>query len=354
MKSNKKSANITIHDVARLAGVSIKTVSRVLNKEPKVRVATAEKVMKAVDALNYSPNLSARTLRSDRSFLLGLIYDNPSIGYISGIEIGAHKRCRHYGYHLIVEPIDSQDKRLEETIGAFLVKSKLDGVILTPPICDNAKVLNALRKNEVPFVQIAPKNPTDSDYYVYMDDEKAAYEMTSYLISLGHRNIGIIKGDPEQAAGKQRYLGYKRALQNNNIDLNKDYIKQGYFTYRSGLTCTEALMSLDSPPTALFVCNDDMAIGAASVAHKHEINIPRDLSIAGFDDIPFASGIWPSLTTVRQPIGEMASAAVDLLLNHAVISSAEDQPAHSKRLDFEIIIRESTAPPKRSAGRSIK
>lgn len=347
MKPRKKPENLTIHDVARAAGVSIKTVSRVLNKEPKVRAATAERVMKVVEELDYSPNLSARTLRSDRSFLLGLIYDNPSISYISGIELGAHKRCRHYGYHLLVEPIDSENPDLEESINTLVVKSNLDGIILTPPICDNPKILNALRNNEIPFAQIAPGAPSDRDFFVYMDDERAAYEMTSYLISLGHREIAIIKGDTQQSASRERYLGFERALKHHNIPLKKNYVQQGYFTYRSGIKCAETLLTTDPIPTAIFVSNDDMAIAAASVANKYNINVPQELSITGFDDIHFASGIWPSLTTVRQPISDMAGAAVDLLLNHAMTSNAgENDTTRVQRLDFKLMIRESTAPPR--------
>lgn len=346
MKPGRKSETLTIHDVARAAGVSIKTVSRVLNKEPKVRAATAEKVMKVVEELDYRPNLSARTLRSDRSFLLGLIYDNPSVSYISAIELGAHKRCRHYGYHLLVEPIDSADPDLEESINTLVVKSKLDGIILTPPICDNEPILSALRNNEIPFAQIAPGEPSEKDFYVYMDDEKAAYEMTAYLISLGHRDIGIIKGDTQQSASHERYLGFKRALEEHGIPLNERYVQQGYFTYRSGIQCAEALLTLEHPPSAIFVSNDDMAIAAASVANKYNINVPEDLSITGFDDIHFASGIWPSLTTIRQPISQMAGAAVDLLLNNAMASNPGDgEITHVKQLDFELMIRESTAPP---------
>ena len=336
--------SVTIHDVAEQAKVSIKTVSRVLNREPNVRAETRQRVMAVVSALHYRPNVSARSLAGSRSYLIGLLFDNPSPGYISDVQLGAFARCREEGYHLMVEPVDLSAPDLHATLESIVATLKMDGVILTPPVSDAEPVLDALEAAGVPYVRIAPDRDLERAPWVYMDDEKAAYEMTSCLLDLGHTDIGFVKGHPIHGASHLRQAGYEAALRSRNIEPRPDRIVQGYFSFRSGVEAAERLLKGSDRPTAIFASNDDMALGVMSVANRMRLNVPEDLSVAGYDDTPSAKVIWPQLTTVRQPIAEMAAAAAEMLMTRSY-TQPDGRPAH-RMLPFEIVARDSTAAPK--------
>jgi LacI family transcriptional regulator len=333
----------TIDDVAARARVSIKTVSRVLNHEPHVSTATAERVMSAVDALGYAPNVAARGLAGARSYLLCLLYDNPSDSYVSNVQAGALQRCRREGYHLIVETCSIARADAAEQIRRFLKVSSVDGLILTPPVCDHAGVLDVVRRAGVAFARIAPGTPDPAAFDVRMDDAAAAYQMTDHLIGLGHRRIAFVRGHPDHAAASARLRGFRAAMSDHNIRVRSSYIEQGQFSYRSGMECAARLLDAAPRPTAIFAANDDMAAGVILAAHARHISVPAELSVAGFDDTPLASLIWPQLTTVRQPIIEMADAAVALLVQRK--ASGDGALGRELVLDFEIKTRGSTAPP---------
>ena len=340
---------LTISDVARDANVAIKTVSRVLNNEANVRPETRERVLKVIKALNYSPNLAARGLAGSKSFLIGLLYDNPSPHYMNSVQMGALARCRAEGFHLLVEVCTPETKNVTQQILTMIAQTRVDGVILTPPVSDNEAVLEVLRRDRVPHVVIAPPKLSDVSLCVHMDDQRAAYEMTAYLLKLGHKRIGFIKGHPKHGAASQRYDGFRKALADKAIKLDPSLVKQGYFSFESGVECAEAFLKCGKLPTAIFAANDDMAAGAIAACHQHGLSIPDDLSIAGFDDTPVASLTWPALTTIHQPIVEMAAAAADLLL--AAIKERSRAPssgvAFSKHFQHEIIVRASTAAPRK-------
>ncbi|HVY83754.1 MAG TPA: LacI family DNA-binding transcriptional regulator [Caulobacterales bacterium] len=330
----------SIHDVAERAGVSIKTVSRVLNREPNVSQATRTRVMSAVEDLSYRPNLFARGLASVRSFLIGLLYDNPSASYVAGLQFGALGRCRNEGYHLIVEVLDSKDPNLSKAVQALVTESVLHGVILTPPLSDSPAVLDALREAGTRFVRIAPARHIADAPEVSIDDRQAAHDMTAYLIGLGHRRIGFIKGHPDHGASHARFEGYCSALKEAGISFDESYCMQGFFSYQSGMEAAEQLLSLPQRPTAIFASNDDMAAAVLAVAQKFDLKVPGDLSVAGFDDSLVSQVVWPRLTTCRQPISDMAAAAVSMLIQRPA-----DGALTIRRLDHELVIRESTAPP---------
>jgi LacI family transcriptional regulator len=332
--------SVTIYDVARVAGVSIKTVSRVLNREPNVRPATRERVTAAAAALHYRPNISARSLAGSRSYLLGLFYDNPSPAYVSDFQHGATAQCRKEGYHLVVEPIDSSAVDAGALVEGMLAMLKLDGVILTPPVCDRPAVLAVLDRMGVPYVRIAPDLNLNHAARVSMDDRRAAFEMTNLLFRLGHRDIGFIKGHPDHGASHLRFEGYEAAMTAQGAPIRADRVLQGYFSFRSGVDCAEQLLSSADRPTAIFASNDDMALGALTVASRQGLVAPRDLSVAGFDDTPSASVVWPKLTTVRQPIAEMAAAAAEILISRHM--DDDNALPVDRLLDFKIIVREST------------
>jgi LacI family transcriptional regulator len=333
-------ASITIYDVAREAGVSMKTVSRVLNGEPHVREALRERVQKAVEALNYKPNPSARALASARTYLLGLYYNNPSPEYVSQIQYGVMQACRRAGYHLLVEElrtenVGAQVLDLQETV-------RTDGVILSPPVCDDPEVLAALDARGVPHVRIAPapNQPNDCRPRVTIDDWRAAYEMTAYLQGLGHERIAFIAGPRDHAAAARRCDGYLAAMQREDGGGAQARVVSGDFSFRSGQEIGEALLGGEQRPTAIFASNDNMALGVMAAAQKLQAPVPAALSVAGFDDTPSAQVIWPQLTTVRQPITDMAAAAAEMLIG---LASGQDVDL-TQELAFSLVIRGSTGP----------
>jgi LacI family transcriptional regulator len=344
-EDNNTQKPASIYDVAKRAGVSIKTVSRVVNHQSNVSEATRSRVMAAVDALSYRPNVFARGLASERSFLIGLLYDNSPTAsyaspYISALQLGVLTRCHEEGYHLIVESLDTQNPNLGQKVYSLVSESILRGVILNPPLSDAPAVIEALNRAHTPFVRIAPQKPLTGSSDVKIDDRKAAYDMTAYLIGLGHKRIGFIKGHPDHGAAHARFEGYRAALAHAGLPLIEELCVQGFFSYQSGMEAGERLLSLKKRPTAIFASNDDMAVAVLAASQRFNLKIPNQLSVAGFDDSLVAQVVWPRLTTCRQPIKEMAAAAVAMLMQ----KSPDDGPVEL-RLDHELVVRESTAPP---------
>jgi len=332
----------TIIDVAQRAGVSIKTVSRVMNKEPSVHADTRARVQEAVTALNYRPQLSARSLAGARSFLIGLLYYDPSAAFVAGVQRGATLGCREAGRHLVVESLQQDGVDVQSQIESMLAALRPDGMILTPPLCDNPAILETLRASRTPCVLISPAGDGHGMPLVRMDDALAAEELTNLLISLGHTAIAFIEGD--QSASVRRRQGYERALKAHRIAVDPGLVMQGAFDFESGVAAAQKLFALPAPPTAIFAANDDMALGALTAAQRLGIAVPHDVAIAGFDDSRAASLVWPALTTVRQPLAEMAMAAVAMLLSGEV-KLDPGQPAPVRVLPHEVIVRGSTAAP---------
>jgi LacI family transcriptional regulator len=305
---------VTIKDVAERAGVSPKTVSRVINEEVHVRPEVRELVMRVVAELDYRPNAFARGLSSARSFLIALFFDDPASGYAADVQRGALARCRALSHHLLVEQVDRAQPDWMAQLDATLREVRLAGAILTPPICDWLELIDMLEARGVPVVRIAPGTALDRTPQVRMDDRAAAYEMTERLIALGHRDIAFIKGNPTHSAATRRWEGFREAMVTGGIAIPSRRVMQGDFTFRSGLAAAETILGNGDPPTAIFASNDEMALAALVVAMRHGIPVPAALSIAGFDDAPISRMAWPQLTTVSQPNVEMAAAAIDVLI----------------------------------------
>ncbi|MCA8903068.1 MAG: LacI family DNA-binding transcriptional regulator [Hyphomonas sp.] len=329
----------TIIDVAREAGVSFKTVSRVLNGETNVREQTKARVMNAVKTLDYRTNHNARNLRARQSRLICLLYANPSRNYIGEVHLGALQRCQTEGYSLITEDCSGDSGALL----ALRAENRLAGAILTPPLSDDLDLLARLKEERIPFVRIAPSETKAQGRDIAIDDMAAAREMTSYLIGLGHKRIGFIGGPDTHTQATRRYDGYAAALKEHGLAEDPALVVAGDFTFDSGISCAEKLLDLDQPPTAVFASNDDMAAGVMAACYRRQVQIPRDLSVAGFDDTPLASTISPSLTTIYQPSRELASAAIALLLEE--IASPSEVPRRHL-LQYRMVERDSTAPPK--------
>lgn len=325
----------TIMDVARRAGVSMKTVSRVMNNEPSVSDKTRQKVNEAALELNYTPNRAARGLASSKSFLIAMLYDIPSPGYTVNLQKGATDACREHGYHLIVEPLDTTGDITQEIAG-LITRLSVDGIILAPPLCDNGEVVRLLSKKNTPYIPIAPSANHGDIPTVKMDDVRAAKEMTEHLLGLGHQKIGFVKGHALHSASALRFQGFREAMRNADKSINPDWIVDGEFTYKSGVDAGIEILKSKDRPTAIFASNDDSAAGVMSAAAQLGLSVPKDLSVAGFDDTTIASSVWPPLTTIRQPVIDMGYRAAKLLL------SSVDEERVQNILQHELIDRAST------------
>ena len=344
--SRRRRGVTTIEDVARAAGVSAMTVSRVINHGQNVRESTRASVLDAIERLSYSPNTAARSLAAGQATHIGLLYANPSAGYLAQFLIGALHAARSAGVHLVIESCESEDADEQAEVTRRFASSDVEGVILPPPLSESQPILAELDSMGIPVVTVAMGAPREDSLNVRIDDHAAALEMTRHLLDLGHRNIGFIKGHPNHVASHDRYRGFCDALTEAGIDADKAYAEQGYFSYRSGLIAGERLLSRDERPTAIFASNDDMAAATISVAHRMGLNVPDDVSIAGFDDTTLATSVWPELTTVKQPISAMAEAALELLIADLRSHLPGTRRKFTERvLSHAMIIRESSAPP---------
>ena len=335
----------TMADVAKLAGVSPMTVSRVMNGKGLVRESTRRKVAEAVAALNYTPNQEARNLAGSKPIRVGFLYSNPSAGYLSEFLVGLLSQSGLNNVQLFVEKCEAGQHEEEQT--RHLIGNGLDGIILPPPLCDSEAVIACVAEAGIPAVVVACGLPDERVGSVSIDDRKAAYEMTRHLIALGHQRIGFVVGHPNQTASAKRLEGYRAAIEEKGADKSEELVVPGLFTYRSGLDAAELLLALDERPTAIFASNDDMAAAAVAVAHRLGLDVPGDLTVTGFDDTALATTIWPELTTVRQPIAEMAREAVQSLVRR-VRAQREGEDAQPERVGmaFELVRRQSDAAPR--------
>ncbi|KQS05369.1 LacI family transcriptional regulator [Sphingomonas sp. Leaf357] len=335
----------TVSDVARLAGVSPMTVSRVINSEPNVLPPTRDKVLTAIATLGYVPNPAARSLAGGQQCRIALLHANPSAAYLSEFLMGSLAQASLVDLQLVVEHCDLSDA--PQALVRRLSAHRVDAVLVPPPLCDDAELLAALLAAGLPMAQIATGRPVAFAHAVTIDDERAAYAMTAHLIALGHRRIGFIAGAVDQTASAARRAGYDRALAEAKIPADPDLAVQGDFTYRSGLSAAETLLALVQRPTAIFASNDDMAAAAVAVAHRHQLDVPADLSVCGFDDTAMSTTIWPEITTIHQPIADMARQATALLTETVRGRPAAGDPdVQHVRLDFEVICRASDGPPR--------
>ena len=337
----------TIHDVARHAGVSRMTVSRVINGETGVRPATRRAVESAISELGYAPNAAARTLAGAAALRIGLLYRIPNPAYLTEFLLGALESCSLINAQLIVQrhQISAGDAAAADA----LIGARLDGVILPPPLGDAHLLVDRLREAGIAVVATGSTRPAPLLASIGIDDRSAALEMTRHLIKLGHRRIGFITGRPNHASSGLREQGYCAALEEAGIAVDESLIATGNFTYRSGLEAADHLLSLDPVPTAIFASNDDMAAATIAAAHRFGLDVPADLSVCGFDDTPLATTIWPELTTIRQPVAAMSDEAVTMLAD--LIRRSREGPVPEvphRLLDFELIRRQSDAPPRRS------
>ncbi|MBT8103425.1 MAG: LacI family DNA-binding transcriptional regulator [Gammaproteobacteria bacterium] len=341
------SSRPTIFDVAKVAGVSIKTVSRVVNHEPNVRPSTKERVDNAIAVLNYRPDQSARNLASQRSHLIGLVYDDPAAyempsgGYILDLQQGALEACRSAHSELLIHPCDFRKKNVGIELKELIEETRPAGIIVAAPLSNMPKIVRAIESTGTPCVRLSPGNDSSKKLTVSTNDREASAEMTRYLAGLGHKRIAFITGDPDHKAVAKRFLGYQDGLKESGLEFSETLVAAGDNSFGSGEACAETLLKVKKTPTAIFAANDDMAAGALRVANRLGIDVPGQLSLAGFDDIALARQVEPALTTIRQPLDRMAETAAAMLIKGNSKDKGDDGPVV---IPATIKIRESTGP----------
>lgn len=341
----------TLHDVARRAAVSIKTVSRVVNREPNVRPEKIARVQEAITSLGYLPNLSARNLARPLASLIALIYNDNSANnhYIVGLQDGAVHVCQQFNYSFLLQPAKYDSPRMLEDMLTLIAHRRPSGLVITPPLCDVTSLLDVLDGRNVDYVLISSIHTARRGSVVRIDERRASFEITKYLLSLGHKRIGFVSGHPDHSSSTFRLEGYLGAHRESGVEVNSSLIMQGEFTFESGLECGRALLTRESRPSAIYAANDESAVGVLHVAHDLNIRVPEQLSVAGFDDAPESRYVWPTLTTVRQPIAAMAETAVKLLISPNPRNPGQSSVAavtnRNILMPHELVVRQSTAPP---------
>jgi LacI family transcriptional regulator len=311
-------AKPTINDVARVAGVSKKTVSRVINRSPLLNQETRERVEKVIRDLGYVPNPQARALALRRNFLIGLVHDNPNAQMVLNFQQGILEALHGTEFAMVVRPVDRNSPRMLDDVRHFLEQQRLYGVVLLPPISENDKLARLCDELDCRYVRMGSAELDDPDHMVASNDREAVREAVAYLIQQGHKLIGLIEGPEGFRSAKERRLGFEEALAAADIKLPRSMIAPGSYTFETGVAAANRLLALSPRPTAIFASNDEMAAGVVYAARDRGIEIPTDLSVIGFDDTPIASHIWPPLTTVRWPIISMARAAAFKLVGTLV------------------------------------
>jgi len=304
---------ITIYDIAKIANVSPKTVSRVINNEASVSKDTHEKVLKVIEENNFLPNISAQRLSSNRLKSIGLIVPRVGSPYASELISSIINKCKEKDYVSVVYPIESGEKEIKKVLALYLQRH-VDGFIFAPPGSEDNFLLDYLEKRNIPTILITPNSPYRKFCIVKATDKVGGYQATNYLVSLGHKKVGIITCIPGRTFAQERLAGYREAMSAHGIAINKNYILNGDNSFSSGFAATTQLMSLENRPTAIFACNDEMALGAESAIYKMGLKIPDDISLIGFDDIALTSELSVPLTTIRQPVEDIGSITVSLLI----------------------------------------
>jgi LacI family transcriptional regulator len=338
----KPGRNATINDIARLASVSKKTVSRVINQSPLVQEATRARIQAVIDKFGYVPDPQARGLAFRKAFLIGLVYDNPNAQYIVNCMEGALEAVRNTEYEVVVHPCDRKKPDFISGVRRFVERQKLRGVILMPPISENDELTRALGAADCAYVRISYTQIDDPSRMVISNDRLAVAEVANYLVSLGHKRIGYIAGPSGFRSAVERLAGFREALASRQVPFPNELIVEGGYTYESGVAGGEKLLSLNPRPTAIFASNDEMAAGVYRVANKLGLSIPGDLSIVGFDDGPLAARLLPSLTTIKLPIRELGRIAANKILHPETAGSTH---AMVTPLEPHLVIRDSCQPP---------
>jgi len=348
MKRRRQS--VTIKHVALDAGVSMQTVSRVINREPNVRPKMIERVQRSIDKLGYVPSIAAQRLAGTRSYLILALNDRERTvegwraregsDWVDQMLLGGMLTCAQHGYRLIVELIDTHSDHIERELLAAIAALQPDGVILTPPHSENPLITDVLVAHGISFARIGSLRPGPG-FALTLDDERAARLATEHLIDLGHRRIGFIAGPPDYEVSGWRVDGWRAAMAAAGLSTD-GLLAAGDFTYASGKTAAAQLLDRPQAPTAIVASNDQMALAALEVGRDRGLAVPRDLSLISFDDTPIVRFTHPPLTAVVQHIADVTSRAVELIIADRTGKHVSAEPIV---VPAELVIRGSTAAP---------
>jgi LacI family transcriptional regulator len=340
-RGSRRTGQPTINDVARLSGVSKKTVSRVINRSPLLNEDTRKRVLEVISDLGYVPNPQARALALTTNFLNGLIHDNPNAQMVLNVQQGILEALQGTDFAMVVRPVDRGSAGMLDDVRHFLERQRLYGVVLLPPISENDALARLCDELGCRYVRMGSAELDDPDHMVASNDREAVRSATEHLVGEGHRLIGLIAGPHGFRSAAERRQGFEDGLADAGIRLPRSLIAQGNYTFESGIAAAEKLLDLSPRPTAIFASNDEMAAGVIHVARERGIAVPDELSVMGFDDTPIAGHIWPPLTTVRWPIVSMARAAALKLL----AAQGEAEVSEPSMFLSRLVKRASVAPP---------
>ncbi len=334
----------TINDVASISGVSKKTVSRIINNSENVKSETRALVSEIIKKIGFKPNPQARALAFRRSFLIGMIYDNPNAQYVVNMQLGVLDALRGTGNELVVHPCDRNAPNLVGEIEDFILMQRLSGIIILPPIAEDRELLALLDRLDVPYIRISARDgakydpPIDSNQIVSVD--KIGCEMAAvHLAQIGHKRIGFIRGNQIYPSAHERRAGFLAGLKKYSIEIDGEIDIAGDYSFESGYEAASIILSNKNRPSAIIACNDEMAAGVYKAAYEHGLKIPDDLSVVGFDDSPLAPRLTPALTTVRLPTRDMAKMAANIVLG------PQSDKAKTILFDSNLILRNSTKAP---------
>ncbi|MCU6453765.1 LacI family transcriptional regulator [Sphingomonas sp. A2-49] len=346
----KRRRSVTIRHVAADAGVSLQTVSRVVNKAPNVRPEMMQRVQESIDRLGYVPSLAAQRLAGAHSYFILALNDRErtiadwrsrqGTDWVDQMLLGGMLTCAEHGYRMIIELIDTHSDQLERELLAAIDAVQPDGIVLTPPHSGNPRIVGLLEKQGISFARIGSTSP-GGGIRLTMDDERAGRIATEHLIDLGHRRIGFVAGPADYELSGWRVAGWRAAMAAAGLPA-AGLLATGDFTHASGRAAAETLLGLADRVTALVVSNDQMTLGAMEAARERGVAIPAALSLVSFDDTPAMRYTAPPMTAVVQPIAEVASRAVQLIIAQR---QGGDVPATPVTVAAGLVVRDTTAPP---------
>lgn len=340
---------VTIKHVAADAGVSLQTVSRVINNEPNVRPEMKERVQASIDKLGYVPSIAAQRMSGSRSYLILAINDRDrtiadwqarqGTDWVDQMLLGGMLKCAEHGYRMIFELVDTHSDHVERELLGAIAALQPDGIILTPPHSDSPQIVNFLAEQKIPFVRIGSIQ-NGAGIPVSMDDEGSAHQATQHLLERGHRRIGFISGSSEYALSGWRVDGWRRAMEEAGLPCD-GLLAEGDFSFASGVEAAGKLLSGPQRPSAIIASNDQMALATLEVARLMGLTVPQDLSLISFDNTPLVHFTQPPLTAVDQPIAATTSKAVELLI---AAQKGDAAPKELTVVRASIFVRESVAP----------
>jgi LacI family transcriptional regulator len=327
----------TINDIARLSGVSKKTVSRVINASPHVQTETRERIQSVIAEMGYAPDPQARGLAFRRSFLIGMVYDNPNPQYVVNMQLGLLDGLRGTGFELVVHPCDRSSPTFLQDLRGFIERQRLFGVVLTPSVSEDERAAQLLADVGCAYVRVASVSLEASEHMIETQDRLGGRAAARHLAELGHARFAHVSGPATFRSTHERRGGFEEGLAERGLSLEADYARAGAYTFESGVQQGLELLRLEPRPTAIFAGNDEMAAGVLQAARQLDVKVPEQLSVVGFDDFQIAERVWPTLTTIRTPTREIGRLAAARLMGADVRLQAQDRPP-------SLVVRASSGP----------